>query len=110
MSIINEETDTEFQELFAKISCETTLDEYIDFAAETITSEPAVDLTHVDWRQECCEKSVADDFQSEDIVLIYDFDHEIANDEQEVRNLTTSEALDSLDTVKYLLKFMEVSR
>ena len=53
MSIINEETDTEFQELFAKISCETTLDEYIDFAVETITSEPAVDLTHVDWLQEC---------------------------------------------------------
>ena len=49
MSIINEKIDTEFSELFAQIPSETTLDEYIDFDEETITSEPAVDPTHVDW-------------------------------------------------------------
>ena len=36
MSIINEEIDTEFQELFAQLSSETTLGEYIDFDAETM--------------------------------------------------------------------------
>ena len=51
MSIINEEIDTEFHKLFAQISSETTFDEYIGFDAVTITSEPAVDSTHVDWRQ-----------------------------------------------------------
>ena len=45
MSIINEEIETEF---FEQTSGETTLDEHIDFYAETITSEPAVDPTHVD--------------------------------------------------------------
>ena len=58
MSIINEEIDTEFQELFGKISIETTLDEYIDFDAETVTSEPAVNSTQVDWQQECQEESI----------------------------------------------------
>ena len=36
-----------------------THDEYIDFGAETIVSEPAVDLTHVDWRQKWREKNIA---------------------------------------------------
>ena len=40
MSIITEE-------IFAQIFCETTPDEYIDFGAETVASEPAVDPTHV---------------------------------------------------------------
>ena len=53
MSVINEKINTEFQELLVQISCETTVDEHINFAAETITSEPAIDPTHVDWRQEC---------------------------------------------------------
>ena len=48
--IINKVIDTDFQELFAQISGETAPDEYIDFDAETITPEPALDLTHVDWR------------------------------------------------------------
>ena len=47
MSIINEEIETE---CFEQISGETTLDEHINFYAETITSEPAVDPTHVDFR------------------------------------------------------------
>ena len=49
MSIINEEIDTEFQDLFAQISSETTFDEYIDCDAEETTSEPAFDARHVDW-------------------------------------------------------------
>ena len=49
MSVINEEIDTKFQKLFAEVSSETTLDVYIDFDVETITSEPGVDPTHVDW-------------------------------------------------------------
>ena len=79
MSVINKETDTEFQEFFAQISSETTLDEYIDFDAKTITSEPAVDPTHVDWWKECREKSIAEVLQSEDTVLINDSDNEITD-------------------------------
>ena len=60
MSIINEEIDTESRELFTQISSKTTLDECIDFDAKTVTSEPAVDTTHADWRQECQEKSIAE--------------------------------------------------
>ena len=48
MSIRKEEVDNEFQELFAQIYCETTLDEYIDFDTEIIASEPTVDPTHID--------------------------------------------------------------
>ena len=71
----------------------------IDFSMETITSEPAVDPTHVGWRQEYREKSIAEFLQSEDTVLINDSDDEIA-DEQDVRKVTASEALDSLHAVK----------
>ena len=37
MSIINKESDTEFEELFAQISNEITFDKCIDFDADTIT-------------------------------------------------------------------------
>ena len=50
--------------LFAEISSETTLYEYIDIDAEAITSEPAADPTHIDWGQECREKSIAQVLQS----------------------------------------------
>ena len=72
----------------------------MDFSMETMTSEPAVDPTHVDWRQECREKSIAEVLQSEDAVLINDSGNKIADDEQDVRKMTASEALDSLDAVK----------
>ena len=49
MSIRKEEVDNEFQELFAQIYSETTLDEYIDFDMEIIASEPAFDPKHIDW-------------------------------------------------------------
>ena len=50
MSSINKGIVNEFQELFAQISSEITLGNYINFDAETITitSEPAVDPTHID--------------------------------------------------------------
>ena len=82
MSIINEEIEAESQELFAQVSSETTLDEYIDFDAETITSQPAADPTHVDWRQECGEKSIAQVLLSEDTVLINHSGDKIAHDEK----------------------------
>ena len=46
-SIINEKTDPKFQELLAQVSSETRHNEYINFDAETITAEPAVDPTHI---------------------------------------------------------------
>ena len=48
MSSINNEIDTKFKELLAQISSETTLDEYINFDTETITSDLTVAPTHVD--------------------------------------------------------------
>ena len=47
-SVVNEEIDTEFQELFAQMSDETTIDEYIDFDFETVTSEAAVNTQNAD--------------------------------------------------------------
>ena len=78
-----------------------------DFSMETITSEPAVCPTHVDWRQECREKNIAQAFQSEGAVLINDSDDEIADDEQNVRKVTASETLNSLDAAKC---FAEIHR
>ena len=46
---------SEIQEFSAQISSKTTLDEYIDFHAETI-SEQSVDPTHVGQRQKCRKK------------------------------------------------------
>ena len=71
---------------------------------EIIRSEPAVDPTNVDWRQECRKKSIAEVLQSEDAVLINDSDDKIADD---VTKVTASEVLDSLDAVKC---FTEIHR
>ena len=46
--------------------------------------------------------AITEVLQSEDTVLINDSDDEIADDEQGVRNVTPSKALDSLDAVKCL--------
>ena len=94
------QADTEFQESFAQISSETTLDEYIDIDVEIITSEPAVCTTHVDWRQECPEKNIAEVLQSENIVLTNGLDDEFPDDEQDVRKMTASEDPYSLYVVK----------
>ena len=73
---------------------------FMGFSMETITSEPVVDPTHVDWGQECREKNIPEVLQSEDTVLINDLEDEIADDEQDVRKVTASETPDSLDAVK----------
>ena len=54
----NEEIDTDFQELFEQISAENTIDEYIDFDADVVTSLPAIDQLMVDWRKVSLEKSI----------------------------------------------------
>ena len=46
------------------------------------------------------KKRTAEDLQSEDSVLINDLDDEVADDEQDVRKVTASEALDSRDILK----------
>ena len=46
------------------------------------------------------KKNIAEVLQSEDTVLINDLVAEIADDEQDVRKMTASEAVDSLDAVK----------
>ena len=104
MSIINEKIDTEFKSYLMRIPSETILDEYINFDIETITSESAVHPIHVDWKQECREKSIAEVLQSKDTVLIKDSNDKITDDEQDVRKVTGSEALDSLDAVKCFAK------
>ena len=72
----------------------------IDFSMETITSEAAVNLTHVDQRQKYREKRIEEVFQSEDAVLINNSDGEIFDDEKDVRKVTSFKALDSQDAVK----------
>ena len=58
-------------------------------------------VAHVDWRQECRKKNVVEILQSKDTVLINDSDDEIDDDdEQDVRIVTASEALNSLDAAK----------
>ena len=71
MSTINREIDPEFQELFGQISSETTFVLHVDFNAETISSEPEVDPIHVDWRQECREKRIAEVLQLECVICFF---------------------------------------
>ena len=67
---------------------------------ETITSEPAVDPTHLDWWHECREKSIAGVLQSEDTVLSWLGRRNCWWWTRCYLNKMSSEALDSLDTVK----------
>ena len=72
----------------------------MDIDAKTFTSEAAVDPKHVDWQQECWEKSMAEVLQSEDTVLIKNLDAEFADDEQDAKKMMAPEALNSLGIVK----------
>ena len=76
--------------MFAQISDETTIDEYIDFDFEIVTSEPAVNTQNVDWRQESRERSIAEVIHLEDLE---------SGDEGTI-TVTVPKALDSLDGVK----------
>ena len=53
--------------MFAQIFDQTTTDEYIDFDFETVTSEPAANTQNIDWRQESCERSIAEVIHLEDV-------------------------------------------
>ena len=46
--------------MFAQISNETKIDEYIDFDFVTVTSEPAVNTQNIDWREESRERRIAE--------------------------------------------------
>ena len=93
--------DTEFQEFFGQISDETTIDEYIDFDFETVTSEPAVNTQNVDWRQESRERSIAEVIHLEDVASSVNESGDEADEPDEGKiTLTVSEALESLDGVK----------
>ena len=100
ISVVNEEIDTEFQQLFSQISDETTIDEHIDFDFETITSEPVVNTQYVDWRQESREKSIAQVIHLEDVALSVNESGDEADEADEGKiTLTVSVALQSLDGV-----------
>ena len=63
-----------------------------------LTLRNSTEAIHVDWRQECREKSIAE--ESEDTVLINDLEDKTADHEQDVRKMTASEDLGSLNVVK----------
>ena len=67
------------------------------FYAETVTSEPVVDPTQVDWQQRYKEKSIAEVLHSEGTFLINESDDKIADDEQYARKVKASETLASLN-------------
>ena len=54
-------------EFFEQISDETTIDEYIDFDFEIVTSEAAINTQNVDWRQESRERTIAEVIHLEDV-------------------------------------------
>ena len=98
-SVVNEEIHTEFQELFAQISDENAIEEYIDF--ETVTPEPAVNTQNVDWRQESRERSIAEVIHLEDVASSVNESGDEADEPDEGKiTLTVSEALESLNGVK----------
>lgn len=70
------------------------------FYEETVTSEPVVDPTQVDWQQRYKEKSIAEVLRSEGTFLINESDDKIADDEQYARKVKASETLASLNAAK----------
>ena len=105
-----DQVDKGFEDLFKQLSSEATLDEYIDFDAGIITSEPDTDLLNVDWRQDPREKSIRDvvnahgeheaNSESHDETATADLPTEI-----DTASLTASGAIRRLDEVK---QFVEV--
>ena len=66
---------------------------------ETITSKPAVDPTHLGWQQEFHERALQSSCNLKIVFQSLTPTKKIAND-QDVRKVTVSKALDSLDVVK----------
>ena len=79
--------------MFAQISDETAIDEYIDFDFETVKSEPSVNTQKVDSRQQSRERSIAEVIHLEDEGKI---------------TLLVSEALESLDGVKNCIEVQDM--
>ena len=100
-----DQVDTEFEDLFKQLLSEATLDEYIDFDVDIITSEPDIDQLNVDWKQDSLEKSIRDvvnahredeaNSESDDETETADLQIEI-----DTASLTASEAIRRLDEVK----------
>ena len=91
-----------------QISDETTVDEYIDFDFETVTSEPAVNTQNVDWRQESCERSIAEVIHLKDVASSVNESGDEADKADEGKiTLTVSEALESLDGVNNCIEVHE---
>ena len=100
-SVVNEKIDIEFPELFVQSSDETTIDDYIDFDFETVTSEPAFNTQNVDWKQESCERSTAEVIHLEDVAsLVNELGDKADKPDEGKITLTVSEALECLDRVK----------
>ena len=98
--VLTLEIDIEFHDLFAQISDETTIDEYIDFDFETVTSEPAVNTQNVGWRQESRERTIADVIHLEDVASSVNEPGDEADEADGGKiTLTASEALESFDGV-----------
>ena len=88
---------------FARISAETSVDDYIDFNRETVTSEPSIDPLDVDWRQTCREKSINEVIQDVTCVEVDTVQNDSSSGEDEdiaTNIVTSSEALQCLDGVK----------
>ena len=94
--------------MFAQISDETTIDEYIDFDFETVTSEPAANTQNIDWRQESRERSIAEVIHLEDVASSVNESGDEADEPEEGEiTLAVSEALESLDGVKNCIEVHE---
>ena len=96
--------------MFDQLSSETDIDKYINFDIEGVTSLLAIDLLMVDWRQETCNKSIAEVMETRDAAAEKakqsKEEPEIVTDENKNTKITTAETLKKLDEVK---NFIEVN-
>ena len=100
-SVVDEEIVAEFQELFAQIFDETTIDEYIDFDFETAKSKAAVNARNVDWRQESRERNIAEVIHLKDVASsVNELGDKVDEPDKGKVTLTVSDALESFDEVK----------
>ena len=89
-----------------KICSETTIEEFIDFDAETITSEPAVDPGNVDWRQSSRNECISQVLHPSDEGEFIDSDEESFETEVTQKVPSSSKVLLNLDEV---VKYVEVN-
>ena len=89
-----------FKSFLRKFLVKLDLVKILTFYAETVTSEPVVDPTQIDWQQRYKEKSIAEVLRSEGTFLINESDDKIADDEQFARRVKAPETLASLNAAK----------